>query len=125
MFCDSVGSTPLAEQLDPEDLRGAVGVYQQTSAEVIQRFEGHIAHYLGESLLLYFGYPQAHDNDAKRAVQVGLSIIEATDTLNVRLERDKGLHLAVRVGTHTGPVVVGEMGGSGRQESKALPEELC
>jgi predicted ATPase/class 3 adenylate cyclase len=120
MFCDLVGSTSLAEQLDPEDLREVVRAYQQTCAEVIQRFEGHIAQLLGDGLLVYFGWPQAHDDAAQRAVQAGLSILEAMATLNTRLERDKGLRLAVRVGIHTGLVVVGEMGGRGRQEQLAL-----
>jgi class 3 adenylate cyclase len=120
MFCDLVGSTPLSEQLDPEDLREVVRAYQQTSAEVIQRFEGHIAQYLGDGLLVYFGWPRAHDDDAQRAVLAGLSILGAMKALNTRLEWDKGLRLAVRVGIHTGLVVVGEMGGSGRQEQLAL-----
>jgi class 3 adenylate cyclase/predicted ATPase len=120
MFCDLVGSTPLSEQLDPEDLREVVRAYQQTCAEVIQRVDGHIAQLLGDGLLVYFGYPQAHDDDAQRAVQAGLSILEAMDMLNTRLERDKGLRLAVRVGIHTGLVVVGAMGGRGRQEQLAL-----
>jgi double zinc ribbon protein/adenylate/guanylate cyclase family protein len=77
MFCDQAGSTPLSEQLDPEDLREIVRAYQQTCAEVIQRFEGYIAQYLGDGLLVYFGWPQAHDNDAQRAVQAGLSILAA------------------------------------------------
>ncbi len=122
MFCDLVGSTPLAERLDPEDLREVVRAYQQTCAEAIQRVEGHIAQYLGDGLLVYFGWPQAHDDDAQRAVRAGLGILEAMDTLNTRLQRDKDLHLAVRVGIHTGLVVVGAMGGRGRQESLALGE---
>jgi class 3 adenylate cyclase/tetratricopeptide (TPR) repeat protein len=120
MFCDLVGSTPLAEQLDPEDLREVIRAYQQMCAEVIQRFEGHLAQLLGDGLLVYFGWPQAHDDDAQRAVQASLSILAAMDTLNIRLERDKGLRLAVRVGIHTGLVVVGEMGGHGRREQLAL-----
>jgi class 3 adenylate cyclase len=120
MFCDLTGSTPLSEQLDPEELREVVRAYQQTSAEVIQRFDGHIAQLLGDGLLVYFGWPQAHDDDAQRAVQAGLGILAAMETLNIRLERDKGLRLAVRVGIHTGLVVVGAMGGSGRQEQLAL-----
>jgi class 3 adenylate cyclase len=122
MFCDLVGSTPLAERLDPEDLREVVRAYQQTCAEAIQRVEGHIAQYLGDGLLVYFGWPQAHDDDAQRAVRAGLGILEAMDTLNTRLQRDKDLRLAVRVGIHTGLVVVGAMGGRGRQESLALGE---
>jgi class 3 adenylate cyclase len=109
MFCDLMDSTPLSEQLDPEDLREVVRAYQQTSAEVIQRFDGHIAQLLGDGLLVYFGWPQAHDDDAQRAVQGGLGIIEAMDTLNTRLERDKGLRLGIRVGIHTGLVVVRAM----------------
>jgi Double zinc ribbon/Adenylate and Guanylate cyclase catalytic domain len=93
MFCDLTDSTPLSGQLDPEDLRDVVRAYQQTSAEVIQRFGGHIAQLLGDGLLVYFGWPQAHDDDAQRAVQGGLGSIEAMATLNTRLERDKGLRL--------------------------------
>src|SRR4029434_7453995 len=77
MFCDLVGSTALSEQLDPEELREVVRAYQQTCAEVITHFEGHIAQYLGDGLLVYFGYPRAHENDAQRAVRAGLGIIEA------------------------------------------------
>jgi class 3 adenylate cyclase/predicted ATPase len=121
-FCDLVDSTALAGRLDPEDLRDVVRAYQQTCATVIQRFEGHIAQYLGDGLLVYFGYPQAHEDDAQRAVQTGLGIVDAIGALNTSLEQDKGLRLAVRVGIHTGLVVVGEIGGAGRQEQLALGE---
>ena len=77
MFCDLVGSTMLSQQLDPEELREVVRTYQQTSATIIERFGGHIAQYLGDGLLVYFGYPVAHEDDAVRAVRVGLAIIEA------------------------------------------------
>ena len=120
LFCDLVDSTALSSQLDPEDLREVVRAYQATCAEVIQRFEGHIAQYLGDGLLVYFGYPQAHEDDAQRAVRTGLGIVEAMDTLNSRLGQRPGVRLAVRVGIHTGLVVVGEMGGGGRQEQLAL-----
>jgi predicted ATPase/class 3 adenylate cyclase len=120
LFCDLVESTALASQLDPEDWREVVRAYQATCAEVIQRFEGHIAQYLGDGLLVYFGYPQAHEDDAQRAVHTGLGIVEAMDTLNRRLAQGHGVRLAVRVGMHTGLVVVGEMGGGGRQEQLAL-----
>ena len=122
MFCDLVGSTALSGQLDPEDLREVVRAYQETAAEVIARFEGHIAQYLGDGLLVYFGYPRAHEDDAQRAVRTGLEIIETIQTLNTRLEPDKGVRLAVRLGIHTGLVVVGEMGGGGRHEQLALGE---
>jgi predicted ATPase/class 3 adenylate cyclase len=122
LFCDLVDSTALAGRLDPEDLREVVRAYQQTCAKVIQRFEGHIAQYLGDGLLVYFGYPQAHEDDAQRAVQTGLGMVEAIGTLNTSLEHAQGLRLAVRVGIHTGLVVVGEIGGEGRQEQLALGE---
>ena len=122
LFCDLVGSTALSAQLDPEDLREVVRAYQATCAEVIARFDGHIAQYLGDGLLVYFGYPQAHEDDAQRAVHTGLGMVEAVATLNRRLEQRPGVRLAVRVGIHTGLVVVGEMGGGGRQERLALGE---
>ena len=122
LFCDLVDSTPLARQLDPEDLREVVRAYQATAAEVIQRFAGHIAQYLGDGLLVYFGYPQAHEDDALRAIHTGLRMVEAIGSLNTALVRDKGVRLAVRVGIHTGLVVVGEMGGGGRHERLALGE---
>ena len=120
MFCDLVGSTPLSEQLDPEELRDVVRIYQQTCAEVVQRFDGHIAQLLGDALLVYFGWPQAHEDDAQRAVRTGLGMLEAMQTLNTRLEQDKSIRLAIRVGIHTGLVVVGEMGGGGHHERLAL-----
>ena len=122
LFCDLVDSTRLAQQLDPEDLRQVVLAYQAACVEVLQRFDGHIAQYLGDGLLVYFGYPQAHEDDAQRAVRTGLGILEAMRTLNTRLEHDQGLRLAVRLGIHTGPVVVGTMGSGGRHEQLALGE---
>jgi predicted ATPase/class 3 adenylate cyclase len=120
LFCDLVDSTILASQLDPEDWREVVRAYQDTCAKVIQRFEGHIAQYLGDGLLVYFGYPQAHEDDAQRAVRAGLGMVEALGQLNTRLSQEHGVQLAVRVGIHTGLVVVGEMGGGGRHELLAL-----
>jgi TOMM system kinase/cyclase fusion protein len=122
LFCDLVDSTVLASQLDPEDLRAVVRAYQDTCAKVIARFEGHIAQYLGDGLLVYFGYPQAHEDDAQRAVRAGLGIVEALGPLNTRLTEDHGVHVAVRLGIHTGLVVVGEVGGGTRQEQLALGE---
>jgi class 3 adenylate cyclase len=118
MFCDLVGSVALSAQLDPEDYRAVVQQYQQTCTEVIQRYEGYLAQYLGDGLLVYFGYPAAHEDDAARAVRVGLGIIEAVQALNTPLSR----LLQVRIGIHTGVVVVGEMGGSRHQEQLALGE---
>ena len=122
LFCDLVDSTALASQLDPEDLREVVRAYQDTCAKVIARFEGHIAQYLGDGLLVYFGYPLAHEDDAQRAVRAGLGMVEALGQLNVRLKQDRGVELAVRLGIHTGLVVVGEVGGGARQEQLALGE---
>jgi class 3 adenylate cyclase/predicted ATPase len=122
MFCDLVESTQLSGRLDPEDYRDVVRAYQRVCSEIIQRFDGHIAQLLGDGLLVYFGYPQAHEDDAHRAVHTGLGIIEAVEALNTRLEPTKGITLAVRLGIHTGLAVVGEMGGAGRQEQLALGE---
>jgi len=122
LFCDLVDSTRLASQLDPEDLREVVRAYQETCAKVIARYEGHIAQYLGDGLLVYFGYPLAHEDDAQRAVRAGLGMLEALDPLNAGLTQEKGVRLAVRVGVHTGLVVVGTMGGGDRQEQLALGE---
>jgi class 3 adenylate cyclase len=122
MFCDLVDSTPLASQLDPEDLREVVRAYQETAATVIQRFDGHIAQYLGDGLLVYFGYPQAHEDDARRAVRTGLGMVEAMGALNARLAQSYGVQLAVRIGIHTGVVVVGEMASGSRQEQLAMGE---
>jgi predicted ATPase/class 3 adenylate cyclase len=112
----------LAHQFDPEDLREVMRAYQATCAEVIQRFEGHIAQYLGDGLLVYFGYPQAHEDDAQRAVRASLEMLTAMHALNTCLEHDRGIRLAVRLGIHTGLVVVGAIGVDGRQEQLALGE---
>jgi TOMM system kinase/cyclase fusion protein len=120
LFCDLVDSTSLARQLDPEDYRDVVRAYQATCGTVIQRFDGTIAQYLGDGLLVYFGYPQAHEDDAQRAVRAGLEILDALTPLKERLAADKGIRLAVRLGIHTGLVVVGAVGASGRQEQLAL-----
>ena len=86
LFCDLVESTVLASQLDPEELREVVQAYQETCAKVIARFDGHIAQYLGDGLLVYFGYPLAHEDDAQRAVRAGLGMLEALGQLHTRLE---------------------------------------
>ena len=90
LFCDLVDSTALASRLDPEDWREVVQAYQETCAKVIARYEGHIAQYLGDGLLVYFGYPQAHEDDAQRAVRAGLGMVEAMGQLNARLEVSGG-----------------------------------
>jgi predicted ATPase/class 3 adenylate cyclase len=122
LFCDLVDSTALASQLDPEEWREVVRAYQDTCAKVIARYEGHIAQYLGDGLLVYFGYPLAHEDDAPRAVRAGLGMIEALGPLNTRLAQERGVSLAVRLGIHTGQVVVGEIGGGATHEQLALGE---
>ena len=118
MFCDLVGSTALSEQLDPEDLQTVVRTYQEISAQVIERYEGYIAQYLGDGLLVYFGYPAAHEDDAARAIRAGLEIVTALDQAHSQFPQP----VQVRVGIHTGPVVVGQMGGGSRHEQLVLGE---
>ena len=122
MFCDLVDSTKLSGQLDPEEYRDVVRAYQSACTEVIRRYDGYIAQLLGDGLLVYFGYPHAHEDDAQRAVRTGLGILAAMGDLNTALQHAKGIQLALRLGLHTGLVVVGEMGGAGRQEQLALGE---
>jgi class 3 adenylate cyclase len=122
LFCNLVDSTALASRLDPEDLRTVVRAYQAVCAEVIQRFDGHIAQYLGDGLLVYFGYPQAHEDEVQRAVRSGLGMVEAVGTLNTRLAQEYGVRLTVRLGIHTGLVVIGEIGSGGQQEQLAVGE---
>ena len=111
LFCDVVGSTSLSDNIDPEDLRDIMRDYRAACDEVVQQFGGHIAQYLGDGVLVYFGFPQAHEDDAQRAAQTGLALINSLSTLNQNLKRDKGLSIEVRVGIHTGLVVVGGIGG--------------
>src|SRR5713226_4341965 len=126
MFCDLVGSTALSAQLDPEELREVVRAYQATCTKVIQRYGGHIAQHLGDGLLVYFGYPAAHEDDAQRAVRTGLEIVGAMQNLNSRLQTTVGAThaspLQVRIGIHTGLVVVGEIGSGDKREILALGE---
>ena len=122
MFCDLMDSTKLSSQLDPEDYREVVRAYQSACTEVIQRYNGHIAQLLGDGLLVYFGYPVAHEDDARRAVWSSLGILAALGEFNTHLQQAKGIQLALRIGIHTGLVVVGHMGGGGRQEQLALGE---
>jgi class 3 adenylate cyclase/predicted ATPase len=122
MFCDLVDSTKLSSQLDPEEYRDVVRAYHTACTAVIRRYDGHIAQLLGDGLLVYFSYPQAHEDDAQRAVRAGLGILDALGDLNQGLHQDKGIQLALRIGIHTGLVVVGDMGSTGRHEQLALGE---
>ncbi len=116
MFCDLVGSTALSERLDPEDLREVIHTYQECCAGVVARFEGYIARYMGDGLLIYFGYPQAHEDDAERAIRAGLGIVEAVGELRPRDD----LTLQVRVGIATGLVVAGDIIGEGASEESPV-----
>jgi TOMM system kinase/cyclase fusion protein len=122
MFCDLVDSTALSGQLDPEDLRDVIRAYQAACNDVIQRFEGYVAQHLGDGLLVYFGYPAAHEDDAQRAVRTGLGILDAIRTLNQQLAQSHDIQLAVRMGIHTGLVVIGDIGAGVRHEQLALGE---
>jgi class 3 adenylate cyclase len=122
MFSDLVDSTKLSGQLDPEDYREVLRAYQATCSEVIHRYQGYIAQHLGDALLVYFGFPQAHENDAHRGILAGLGMLEAMKTLNTRLEQGKGIRLAIRVGIHTGLTVVGDIGEGSKHELLALGE---
>ena len=116
MFIDLVGSTTLSQQLDPEDYHARVVAYQTACHQVIARYEGHIAQYLGDGVLVYFGYPTAHEDDAVRAVRSGLEIVTAVSPFTFTPP------LQVRIGIHTGPVVVGEIGAGEHTERLALGE---
>jgi class 3 adenylate cyclase/predicted ATPase len=110
MFCDLVGSTALSTRLDPEDLRSLIGAYHKCVAETVARFDGFVAKYMGDGVLIYFGYPQAHEDDAERAVRTGLALVDAVGQLQAS-ER-----LRVHVGIATGLVVVGDLVGSGEAQ---------
>ncbi|MCA9647731.1 MAG: AAA family ATPase [Polyangiaceae bacterium] len=123
MFCDLVGSTQLSSQLDPEDLREVIRGYQAVCEEVIQHYEGHVAQYLGDGVLAYFGYPSAHEDDPQRAVRTALEILQKLTQLNQsKLHRDHGISVSARIGIHTGPTVVGTVGGVHATEQLAVGE---
>jgi class 3 adenylate cyclase len=109
MFCDLVGSTALSERLDPEDLLEIVRRYQSVAAEVVGRYEGTVAQHLGDGILAYFGYPEAHEDDPRRAVMSGLDIVKALGPLNEAMESERGTAIAVRIAVHTGEVVTAQI----------------
>jgi class 3 adenylate cyclase/tetratricopeptide (TPR) repeat protein len=119
MFCDLVGSTALAAQLDPEDMSDLIRAFQKTVAAAVARFDGHVAKLMGDGALVYFGYPSAHEDDAERAVRAGLTLVEAVGGLR----RDRGLQLEVRAGIATGVVVVGELMGEGEARERGVVGE--
>jgi class 3 adenylate cyclase/predicted ATPase len=115
MFCDLVGSTPMSSRLDPEDLREVIAAYHRAVAEVITRLDGFVSRYMGDGVLAYFGYPQAHEDDAERAVRAGLGAIGAVSRLYV-----KSVKLQTRVGIATGLVVVGDLIGEGSAQEQSV-----
>jgi class 3 adenylate cyclase/tetratricopeptide (TPR) repeat protein len=117
MFSDLVGSTALSARLDPEDLREVISAYQRCVAETVQRFGGFVAKYMGDGVLIYFGYPQAHEDDAERAVRAGLELVAAVGALKTHAP------LPTRVGIATGLVVVGDLIGSGASQEQAIVGE--
>ncbi len=123
MFCDLVGSTALSSKLDPEDLREVITSFQDKCREAIDRYSGFIARYMGDGMLVYFGYPQAHEDDAERAARAGLDIVKAMTMLNVGVGKRHEVVLAVRIGVATGSVVVGDIVGEGAAEEAAVVGE--
>ena len=117
MFSDLVGSTALSARMDPEDLREVISAYQKCVAETVRRFGGFVAKYMGDGVLIYFGYPQAHEDDAERTVRAGLELVAAVSDLKTHAA------LQTRVGIATGLVVVGELIGSGASQEQAIVGE--
>jgi class 3 adenylate cyclase/predicted ATPase len=118
MFCDLVGSTALSARLDPEDLREVVGAYHRAVAGIVAGFDGFVAKYMGDGVLVYFGYPRAHEDDAERAVRAGLGVIDAVARLDI-----KPAPLRARVGIATGLVVVGDLIGEGSAQEQSVVGE--
>ena len=116
LFCDLVGSTALSQQLDPEDLRDLVQAYQSACGDVVLGHDGYVAQYLGDGIVVYFGYPRAHEDDPVRVVRCGLDMLKAV----AELAKRTGRSLQVRIGIHIGRVVVGALGGSARSENLAV-----
>ena len=117
MFCDLVGSTPLSTRFDPEDLREIVGAYHRCVTDTVGRFGGFVAKYMGDGVLIYFGYPEAHEDDAERAARAGLAVIDAVG----RLATQEPLN--VRIGIATGLVVVGDLIGAGASQERGVVGE--
>jgi class 3 adenylate cyclase/predicted ATPase len=118
MFCDLVGSTALSARFDPEDLREVIGAYHRVVADAVRNFDGFVAKYMGDGVLVYFGYPQAHEDDAERAVRAGLDVVDAVARLDV-----KSATLQARVGIATGLVVVGDLIGEGSAQEQSVVGE--
>src|SRR5690348_3646355 len=121
--CDLVGSTALSTGMDPEDLRDVIASYQNRCSAAIRRYDGFVAKYMGDGILVYFGYPRAHEDEAERSVRAGLDIVDAIAELNAAVPRPPGVELAVRIGIATGPVIVGDQIGEGTASETAVVGE--
>jgi class 3 adenylate cyclase len=119
LFCDLVGSTELSARLDPEEMREVIGAYQANVAEVSKRWDGHLAKYMGDGVLVYFGWPQAHEDDAERAVRAGLELVQTVAAPTPAASSA----LQVRVGIATGQVVVGDLGSQGASDKDSVVGE--
>jgi len=120
MFCDLVESTELSVRVDPEVLRDVIRAFQKAAASIVEGYGGHIAQYLGDGLLIYFGFPRAHEDDAERAVRSSLETVAAIAELSRELETSRHISLQVRIGVHTGAVVAGDVGAGERTDRLAL-----
>src|SRR5215468_2473124 len=118
MFCDLVGSTALAARLEPEDLREVIAAYHRSVSETVASLDGFVAKYMGDGVLVYFGYPRAHENDAEHAVRAGLGVVAAVGRLDIR-----AVKLQARVGIATGLVVVGDLIGAGSAQEQSVVGE--
>src|ERR1700720_1604294 len=123
MFCDLVGSTALSTGMDPEDLRDVIASFQNRCSAAIRRYDGFVAKYMGDGILIYFGYPRAHEDDAERSARAGLDIVDAMAGLNAAVPRPPGVELAVRIGIATGPGIVGDQIGEGTASETAVVGE--
>ena len=123
MFCDLVGSTALSAAMDPEDLRDVIASFQNRCSAAIRRYDGFVAKYMGDGILVYFGYPRAHEDEAERSVRAGLDIVEAMAELNAAIRRPPGVELAVRIGIASGRVIVGDQIGEGTASETAVVGE--
>ena len=119
MFSDLVDSTKLAAQLDAEDVHEILRLHQETCGRLIREYGGHVAQHLGDGLLVYFGYPRAHEDDSQRAARAGLAIVDAVAAQNSEIQARFGVELQIRIGIHAGPTVVGQTG-SGEDETLAF-----
>ncbi|HMD66294.1 MAG TPA: adenylate/guanylate cyclase domain-containing protein [Stellaceae bacterium] len=123
MFCDLVGSTALSTAMDPEDLRDVIASFQNRCSAAIRHYDGFVAKYMGDGILVYFGYPRAHEDEAERSVRAALDIVDAMAELNAAAPRPPGVDLAVRIGIATGPVIVGDQIGEGTASETAVVGE--